>query len=51
MYEEGILIYDEMRKYLSIYKGAVSHNTVYEENFIFFFISVSLFFHDLYFQV
>ncbi len=50
---KGILIYEERRKYLVIYEEAVSHTVydfatnpfrislyVYEENFIFFFISV-----------
>ncbi len=39
----GFLIYEEMRKYLIIYEEAVSHILnflIYEENFVFFFISV-----------
>ncbi len=49
-YEEGFLIYEEMRKYLVLFKEAVSHIwlcnrsrmnfVLYEENLIFFFISV-----------
>ncbi len=47
---QGFLIYEEMRKYFSIYEEAVSHIwlcncsilnfLIFEENFIFFFISV-----------
>jgi hypothetical protein len=47
---KGLLIYEEMRKYLVIYEWAVSHIglcnrshldfLIYEENFVFFFISV-----------
>ncbi len=47
---KGFLIYQEMRKYLPIYEEAVSHIwlcncsilnfLMYEESFIFFFISV-----------
>ncbi len=46
----GFLIYEEMRKYFPIYDEAVSHIwlcncsilnfLIYEENFIFFFVSV-----------
>ncbi len=35
----GFLIYEEMRKYFVIYEKAVRH-LIYEENLIFFFISV-----------
>jgi hypothetical protein len=48
---KGFLIYEEMRKYFPIYEEAVSHIwlcncsilnfLIYEENLIFFFISVS----------
>ncbi len=48
---KGLLIYEEMRKYLVIFEEAISH-TVYdfatgpflidEENFVFFFISVAV---------
>ncbi len=48
---KGFLIYEEMCKYLGKYKEAVSHIglcnrfllyfLIYEENFFFFFISVS----------
>jgi hypothetical protein len=67
MYEEGLpnIQYDVMRKYLRIYEveDAVSHSYMtmqpipsefhytYMRKFDFLFISVSLFFHDLYFQV
>ncbi len=47
---KGFLIYEEMRKYFPIYEEAVSHIwlcncsilkfLIYEENLIFFFISV-----------
>ncbi len=47
---KGFLIYEDMRKYLVIYEEAVSHIwlcnrslldfLIYEENFVFFFISV-----------
>ncbi len=46
---KGLLMYEEMRHYLVIYGEAVSHDfapdplctsLVYEENFVFFFISV-----------
>jgi hypothetical protein len=43
---KGFLIYEEMRKYLVIYEDAVSHvrlcnrSLIYEESFVFFFISV-----------
>jgi hypothetical protein len=48
--KKGFLIYEEMRKYFPIYEEAVSHISlcncftlnflIYEENLIFFFISV-----------
>jgi hypothetical protein len=48
---KGFLIYEEMRKYLTVYEETVSHMWLcncsilsfleYEENLIFFFISVS----------
>ncbi len=48
---KGFLIYEEMRKYVTIYKEAVSHISLcncsilnfllYEENLIFFLISVA----------
>jgi hypothetical protein len=45
---EGFLIYEEVRRYLTIYEEAVSHTCnksllsflIHEENLIFFFISV-----------
>jgi hypothetical protein len=48
---KGFLLYEEMRKYLVIYEEAVSHillcnrslpdfYTLYEENLVYFFISV-----------
>ncbi len=50
---KGFLVYEEMRKYLTINEEAVSHiwlctglsefpYTVYEEKFLFFFISVGV---------
>ncbi len=49
---EGFLIYEEVRKCLVIYEEAVSHkwlcnrshwiSMIHEENFVFFFISVSI---------
>ncbi len=51
IYEEGLPIYEEMRKYFPIYQEAVSHVwlcnysipnfLIYEENLIFFFISAA----------
>ncbi len=49
---KGISIYEEMRKYFTIYEEAVSHSynslhpiplnfLIYEENFIVFFVSVN----------
>ncbi len=50
IYEEGFLVYEEMRKCLTIYEEAISHIwqcicsilnfLIYEENLIFFFMSV-----------
>ncbi len=39
--EDFLLIYQEIRKYLSIYEEAVSHMNliIYEENLVFFFVS------------
>ncbi len=47
---KGFLIYEEMRKYITIYEEGISHRwlcnrsllsfLIYDENFIFFFISV-----------
>ncbi len=48
-FRKGFLIYEEIRKYFPIYEEAVSHLAasrsilnfrIYEENLIFFFISV-----------
>jgi hypothetical protein len=57
----GFLIYEEMRKYLPIYEEAVSHIwplqplllifLIYEENFIFLFISVYSFTSYLFFTL
>jgi hypothetical protein len=48
---KGFIIYEEMRKYFPIYEEAVSHIglcncstqdfLIYEENFLFFFISAA----------
>jgi hypothetical protein len=51
---KGFLMYEEMRKYLVVYEEAVSHIRlcnrscslldffIYEENFVFFFISAEM---------
>jgi hypothetical protein len=50
---KGFLIYEEIRRYSTIYEEAVSHirlcncsiSELYEENLVFFFISVQFLFH------